>query len=97
VEFSRGRLGASLSYSDSDSGLAGETKPISSPCSLTYVAGPSASLIWFGNGQKPINVLYQPTNRNDHEDLKLLNIVILTSERQKQTNKANYKNPETPN
>jgi len=65
VEFSRVRLGASLSYSDGDSGLAGETKPISSRCSLTYTAGPSASLAWFVTGQKPINTLYQPTNSND--------------------------------
>ena len=55
VEFSRGRLGASLFYSDSDSGLAGETKQISLPCSLTYTVGPSASLAWFVTGQKPIN------------------------------------------
>jgi hypothetical protein len=87
VEFSRGRLRASLSYSDSDSGLAGETKPVSSPCSLTYTAGPSASLVWSVTGQKPINALYQPTKSNDYEDLKFLHIVTLRAERQKQTNK----------
>jgi len=52
-----------------------------------YTAGPSASLDWFVTGQKPINVLYQPTNSNDHKDLKLLYIVTLTAERQNQTNK----------
>jgi hypothetical protein len=59
VNFSSLRPGASHSYSETDSRLAGETKRIYCSCHLTYRVDPPARSARIFTGQKLTNVLYQ--------------------------------------
>jgi len=52
IEFFKREVGSESIDSDSDSGLADETKQISSPCHFMYQVDPSASSARFFTGQQ---------------------------------------------